>query len=66
MQSLCEALICAIRHIESCPSNDEDFDVASLEEIAFVLGNASQEEIAALRTAALKHSAQSLLADLGL
>ena len=66
MESLCEALICAIRYIESRPSNDEDSDVASLEEIAFVLGNASQKEIAALRTVALKHSAQSLLADLGL
>lgn len=66
MQSLCEALLYALRHIESRPSDDEDADVAILEEIAHVLGSASPEEIAVLRTVALKQGVLSLLVNLGL
>ena len=66
MQSLCEALIYALRHIDCQSSIDEDADVAILEEIASVLCSASAEEIAALGSAAQTQGVPSLLQDLGL
>lgn len=66
MNTLALSLIAAIRHIESCASNDPDADVSALDEIAFLLQHASKEEISALALAAKEQGMSELLEQLGL
>ena len=65
MKSLCDALILALRHIDSDAAGDEDADVALQEEVASALQSATPAEISALRVAAKKHGVPALLEDYG-
>lgn len=66
MNNLANSLVTAIRHIESRSSNDPDADVSALEEIAFLLQSASEEEKSAFSVAAAEQGAIELEEQLGL
>lgn len=65
MNTLANSLVIAIRHIESHSSNDPDVDLSALEEIAFLLQRASEEEICAFASAAKEQGVSELLDQLG-
>ena len=65
MKALANSLITAIRHINTCSSDDPDADVAVLESIASFLQHASVEEIRELSLAAEEHGVPELIEQLG-